>query len=106
MEDRNVHATFQANSTERMRSFYAGLAARPLVLGPGFGRALPGFGNIGELGQEIFLVQVDCAETATMRAWELGGEVIEDVVEIRGAGWLSLIKDPAGRKVGLFQLKR
>ena len=98
-----AHAELQMKDPEMAKKFYDALAVRPLELQPKFGRALPGIEQFEGPGQGMSLVQVDCVETATMKAWDLGAEVLKDVTEIPNSGWYSVIRDPAGGKVGLFQ---
>lgn len=103
MENPFAHIEAQTSGGDRGKKFYDMLAGRPLEHQPKFGRALPGIEQFGELAQGISVVRVDCAETATMKAWDLGAEVLQDVIRIPNSGWYSVIRDPAGAKVGLFQ---
>ena len=41
-------------------------------------------------------VEVDDIRAATKKAKSLGGEVMKDVTEVSGMGWLSFIRDPTG----------
>ncbi|MDD5328654.1 MAG: VOC family protein [Sulfuricella sp.] len=50
-------------------------------------------------------VQVDDIEASTKKAKALGAEVCMDVMEIEGAGWMSIITDPTGAKLGLWKPK-
>ena len=50
-------------------------------------------------------VLVDDIRAATKKAQSLGAEVMKDVSEVMGMGWLSLIKDPTGSILGLWQPK-
>ena len=50
-------------------------------------------------------VQVDDIHGATKKAKSLGGEVMKDVTEVMGMGWLSFIRDPTGAILGLWQIK-
>src|SRR6476469_8352390 len=50
-------------------------------------------------------VLVDDIHAATKKAQSLGAEVMKDVTEVMGMGWLSLIKDPTGSILGLWQPK-
>ena len=42
---------------------------------------------------------------ATTKAKSLGGVVMEDVEEVMGMGWLSIVQDPTGALFGLWQPK-
>jgi predicted enzyme related to lactoylglutathione lyase len=50
-------------------------------------------------------VEVDDICAATKKAKSLGGEVMKDVTEVAGMGWLSFIRDPTGAVLGLWQAK-
>ena len=50
-------------------------------------------------------VLVDDIRAATKKAQSLGAEVMKGVTEVMGMGWLSLIKDPTGSILGLWQPK-
>jgi predicted enzyme related to lactoylglutathione lyase len=47
-------------------------------------------------------VEVDDIRVATKKAESLGGEVMKDVTEVVGMGWLSFIRDPTGAVLGLW----
>ena len=42
---------------------------------------------------------------ATARARDLGATVMREPMEVMGAGWLSIIVDPTGATLGLWQAK-
>ena len=50
-------------------------------------------------------VQVDDIGAATQKARSLGATVAKDVTEVPGAGWFSVILDPAGAALGLWKPK-
>ncbi len=50
-------------------------------------------------------VQVDDIDASTKKAKSLGAEVCVDVMEVEGAGWLSVITDPTGAKLGMWKPK-
>jgi uncharacterized protein len=50
-------------------------------------------------------VEVDDIRAATKKAKSLGAEVMKDVTEVNGMGWLSFIRDPTGGVLGLWQPK-
>jgi predicted enzyme related to lactoylglutathione lyase len=68
--------------------------------GGGIMRQIPG----GPLGWQAY-VGVDDIRAATKKAESLGGEVMKDVTEVTGMGWLSFIRDPTGAILGLWQSK-
>jgi uncharacterized protein len=51
-------------------------------------------------------VLVDDISAATQKAKALGGKVMKDVTEVMGMGLLSIIVDPTGAKLGLWQPKK
>jgi uncharacterized protein len=51
-------------------------------------------------------VLVDDIEAATQKAKALGATVMTDVMEVMDMGWLSIIKDPTGAVLGLWQPKK
>src|SRR5579871_6858608 len=50
-------------------------------------------------------VLVSDIKAATERARSLGANIVKDVTEIPGAGWLSIIIDPTGAALGLWKQK-
>jgi predicted enzyme related to lactoylglutathione lyase len=50
-------------------------------------------------------VQVDDIHAATQKAKSLGAQVMKDVTEVMGSGWLSIIIDPTGAALGLWKSK-
>jgi len=50
-------------------------------------------------------VEVDDIKAATAKAKSLGAQVMKDVSEVMGMGWLSILVDPTGAMVGLWQTK-
>jgi predicted enzyme related to lactoylglutathione lyase len=51
-------------------------------------------------------VQVDDVAAATRTAKSLGAAVVKDVTEVMGAGHFSIISDPTGAVLGLWQPKK
>jgi predicted enzyme related to lactoylglutathione lyase len=54
----------------------------------------------------IAYVKVGDVKKATARAKSLGAKVKKDVTEVKGAGLLSIIKDPTGATLGLWEPKK
>ena len=50
-------------------------------------------------------VGVDDIKAATKKAKSLGAKVLKDVTEVKDMGWLSILSDPTGAMVGLWQPK-
>jgi predicted enzyme related to lactoylglutathione lyase len=51
-------------------------------------------------------VLVDDIKAATAKARELGANVMKDSVEVMGAGFFSIITDPTGAMLGLWQVNK
>jgi predicted enzyme related to lactoylglutathione lyase len=50
-------------------------------------------------------VLVDDVEAATAKAEALGATVCKEITEVTNAGYFSIIQDPAGAVIGLWQPK-
>jgi len=50
-------------------------------------------------------VNVDDLKAATQKAKALGANVMKDVTEVKDMGWFSIITDPTGAMLGLWQNK-
>jgi uncharacterized protein len=48
-------------------------------------------------------VLVDDIDRATKKAKKLGAKICKDVTEVPGMGWLSIITDPTGAMIGLWE---
>lgn len=53
----------------------------------------------------VAYVAVDDVAAATARAQSLGGKVMKDVTDVGGMGSFSIITDPTGAMLGLWQSK-
>jgi predicted enzyme related to lactoylglutathione lyase len=51
-------------------------------------------------------VLVDDIDAATKRAKKLRAKIMKDVTEVKGSGWLSIIVDPTGAMLGLWEPKK
>jgi hypothetical protein len=51
-------------------------------------------------------VEVDDIHAATAKAKELGAHIMADVTEVTGMGWFSVLIDPTGAALGLWQTKK
>ena len=54
----------------------------------------------------IAYVKVADVKAATKKAKALGAKIKKDVTEVKGAGWLSIITDPTGAMLGLWEPKK
>ena len=50
-------------------------------------------------------VLVEDVSTSTKKAISLGAKVVKEVTEVPGMGWFSVIADPTGAVLGLWQTK-
>jgi uncharacterized protein len=50
-------------------------------------------------------VEVDDIHAATKKAESLGAKIMTGVTEVMGMGWLSILIDPTGAALGLWQTK-
>jgi len=50
-------------------------------------------------------VLVDDIGAATKKAASLGAKIVKDSIEVPDMGWLSIIQDPTGAALGLWQAK-
>jgi uncharacterized protein len=48
-------------------------------------------------------VLVDDVAAATQRAKSLGATIVKDVIEVPGAGWMSIFVDPTGAMLALWK---
>jgi len=54
----------------------------------------------------VAYVDVADVRAATDKAKSLGAKVVKEVAEIKGAGAFSIITDPTGAMLGLWQAKK
>jgi predicted enzyme related to lactoylglutathione lyase len=51
-------------------------------------------------------VEVNDIKAATQKAKSLGAKVMKDVTDVMDMGWLSILVDPTGATLGLWQEKK
>lgn len=51
-------------------------------------------------------VNVDDVEVATKKAESLGAAVIKDKTQVKDMGWFSIVTDPTGAMLGLWQMNK
>jgi predicted enzyme related to lactoylglutathione lyase len=115
-----VHIELNTPDTDKAKAFYSKLFAWELEdvsnssvpdgeytvikvgkgTGGGIMKQIPG----GPLGWLAY-VEVEDIRGSTAKAKSLGGVVMKDVEEVMGMGWLSIIQDPTGAVLGLWQTK-
>jgi predicted enzyme related to lactoylglutathione lyase len=115
-----VHVELSTQDIAKAKSFYQSLFAWSLNdvdMGGGFTYTMIDVGGEGTGGgmmqhpmpgaptMWLPYVQVDDLAAATAKAKSLGATVMRDVTEVMGAGSFSIITDPAGAMLGLWQPK-
>ena len=115
-----VHVELNTPNPERAKSFYSELfqwqledVPNPAVPTGTYTMIKVGEGTGGGIMKQIpdgpsgwlAYVEVDDIRAATKKAKSLGGEIMKDVTEVMGMGWLSFIRDPTGAVLGLWQSK-
>jgi uncharacterized protein len=112
-----VHVELSTTDSAKARAFYTHLfdwTLEDMPMGPGMTYTMinPGTGTGGGLMQQMvpgapsaWLAYVDVADVkaATAKAASLGANVLKDVTEVPGMGWFSVIADPTGAALGLWQ---
>ncbi len=113
-----VHVELSTTDTDKAKAFYSKLFGWKLQdmempvgtytmidVGDGTGggmlkQQIPGAGSAW-----MAYVLVDDIKAATAQAKALGATVMKDVDEVPDMGWLSIIEDPTGAMLGLWQAK-
>lgn len=112
-----VHVELMTNDLAKAKKFYQGLFNWKLEDMPGMDYTMisVGEGTGGGMmktpvpnmpSQWMAYVLVDDIQAATKKAKSLGAAVHKDVTEVAGYGWLSVIGDPTGAALGLWQPKK
>lgn len=111
-----VHLELNTPDLEKAKKFYSDLFGwsftdNPMPMGiystfkpdsgPGGGAVSMSDAPTGWLAY----VGVDDIRASTKKAALLGAQVLGDSMEIPGVGWMSLLLDPTGAKIALFQPK-
>jgi predicted enzyme related to lactoylglutathione lyase len=113
-----VHVELNTTDVDAAKAFYGKLFAWTLEdvpMGDGtYTMVKPGKGTGGGIMKHpvpgapsawLAYVEVDDIHTATAKAKELGATIMTDVTEVMGMGWLSILIDPTGAVLGLWQTK-
>jgi uncharacterized protein len=111
-----VHVELNTTDTAKAKAFYGKLfdwKMEDMDMGPAgkYTMINPGEGTGGGLwksqmpGGSFWLAYaiVDDVKTATAKAKSLGASVMKDATEVPGMGWYSIITDPTGAHLGLWQ---
>jgi uncharacterized protein len=115
-----VHVELNTTDVKKAKDFYrklfdweledtdtgAGVMYTMVKVGEGTGggilqQKIPG-------GSSAWLPYVDVADIreSTRKAKDLGAKVMKDVTDVMGRGWLSILVDPTGAMIGLWQFKK
>jgi uncharacterized protein len=114
-----VHVELSTTDPGKAKSFYGQLFSwkmEDMPMGPDLVYTMiqPGEGTGGGLMQQLIpnapsawltYVNVDDVKAATAKAQSLGATVMKDVTEVPNMGWFSIIVDPTGAQLGLWQAK-
>ena len=115
-----VHVELNTPDPEKAKTFYSKLfqwqledMANPGVPDGTYTMVKVGDGTGGGIMKQVAggpsgwlaYVLVNDIREATKKAKSLGAEVMKDVTEVMGAGWLSIIVDPTGACLGLWKPK-
>jgi len=112
-----VHVELNTTDPDKAKAFYGKLFAwkmEDMQLGTGLMYTMiqPGQGTGGGLMKQLMpgapsswlsYVEVDDVKASTGKAKSLGAQVMKDVTEVPGMGWFSIIVDPTGAALGLWQ---
>ncbi len=112
-----VHVELLTTDVTRARAFYSGLFDWKLEDIPDMDYTMinVGEGTGGGMMKNpvpdspsfwMAYVQVDDAAAATEKAGSLGATICKEVTEIPGIGWFSVITDPTGATLALWQMNR
>jgi predicted enzyme related to lactoylglutathione lyase len=111
-----VHVELQTQDLEKSKKFYAGMFEWKLEEFPDMGYTMinVGEGTGGGMMKKpdpgipdnwLPYILVDDVAASTKKAQDLGATVCKDVTEVPGMGWFSVITDPTGATLGLWQSK-
>ncbi len=113
-----VHVELNTTDPAKAKAFYGQLFDWKLddmdMGGMTYTTINPGDGTGGGLMQHpvpgapsswLAYVIVDDVKVSTQKAASLGATVVKDVSEVPGMGWFSIITDPTGAMLGLWQSK-
>jgi predicted enzyme related to lactoylglutathione lyase len=89
-----------------VRQFRGEMIYTMIKVGEGTGGGLLKNPIPGAPAMWVAYVEVDDVQAATDKAKSLGARVMQDVQEVMGAGRFSIITDPNGAMLGLWQPKK
>jgi uncharacterized protein len=111
-----VHVELQTQDPDKAKGFYKGLFSWELEPAPGMDYTMIKVGEgtgggimkspmPGAPSQWLSYVLVDDVAKSTAKAKSLGGKIVVDKTEVAGMGWFSVVQDPTGAALGLWQAK-
>lgn len=114
-----VHVELQTKDLPKAKDFYAKLFGWKLEdvsmpaggsytminVGEGTGGGMMASPDPAAPPQWLAYVGVDDVRAATAKARELGATVCQDVMEVGEYGWMSVIADPTGAALAMWQPK-
>jgi uncharacterized protein len=114
-----VHVELNTTDVDRAKTFYGQLfdwKLEDMEMGPSgtYTTVDVGDGTGGGLLKNpmpgvpsfwLAYVLVDDIGAATKKAASLGAKIVKDSIEVPNMGWLSIIEDPTGAALGLWQTK-
>ncbi len=115
-----VHVELNTPDPQKAKAFYSKLfeweleeMPNPVVPSNSYTIIKVGTGTGGGMMQQVPngplawlpYVSVEDVRASTQKATSLGGKIMKDVTEVPGMGWFSIIQDPTGAILGLWQTK-
>ena len=113
-----VHVELNTTDVDKAKAFYGKLFEWTLEdvpmgemsytlikVGKGTGGGIMKHPMPGAPSAWLAYVEVDDIAASTEKARSLGANIIRDVTEVPGAGWLSILMDPTGAALGLWKPK-
>lgn len=111
-----VHVELQTQDLERSKKFYSdmfdwkleeipGMDYTIIKVGDGTGGGMMKKPVPGMQDNWLPYILVDDVKASTKKARTLGATISQDVTEVLGMGWFSVITDPTGATFGLWQTK-
>jgi predicted enzyme related to lactoylglutathione lyase len=115
-----VHVELNTTDVSKAKDFYGklfewsledfpmgdGSAYTMIKVGTGTGGGMMKHPMPGAPSAWLPYVEVDDIAASTAKAKSLGANIIKDVTEVMGAGWLSILMDPTGAVLGLWKPKK
>lgn len=109
-----VHIEIPAQNTQAAGQYYADLFGWKIESAPNFDYVMyeaeggPGGGFTAldehtKPGDVLIYVLTDDIEATLAKASALGGQVIQEKMEVPGMGWMAIFSDPTGNRIGIWK---